>query len=86
MDWEIFYSSYLETYIERDIKSLSNINNELTFIKFMTALAARTGQMLNYADISKDIGISEVTVKAWVSLLRTSGIIYLLEPKIRILN
>ncbi len=80
MDWEIFYSSYLETYIERDIKSLSNINNELTFIKFMTALAARTGQMLNYADISKDIGISEVTVKAWVSLLRTSGIIYLLEP------
>lgn len=80
MDWEIFYSSYLETYIERDIKSLSNINNELTFVKFMTALAARTGQLLNYADISKDIGISEVTVKAWVSLLRTSGIIYLLEP------
>ena len=80
MDWEIFYSSYLETYIERDIKSLSNINNELTFVKFMTALAARTGQLLNYSDISKDIGISEVTVKAWVSLLRTSGIIYLLEP------
>ncbi len=80
MSWEIFYSSYLETYIERDIKNLSNISSELLFVKFMTALAARTGQLLNYADISKDIGVSEVTVKAWVSLLRTSGIIYLLEP------
>lgn len=78
--WELYYSSYLQSYIERDIKDLSAISNELVFLKFMRAIAARTGQLLNYSDIAKDVGISAPTVNAWLSILRTSGIIYLLEP------
>lgn len=77
---EMFYSSYINTYIERDIRELSSINNELIFIKFMRSLAARTGQLLNYTDISNDIGVSAPTIRAWTSILQTSGLIYLLEP------
>ena len=78
--WELYYSSYLQSYIERDIKDLGAISNELVFLKFMRAIAARTGQLLNYSDIARDVGISVPTVNAWLSILRTSGIIYLLEP------
>ena len=78
--WELYYSSYLQSYIERDIRDLSAVSNELAFLKFMRAIAARTGQLLNYSDIAKDVGISVPTVNAWLSILRTSGIIYLLEP------
>lgn len=77
--WELYYSSYLQSYIERDIRDLSAVSNELAFLKFMRAIAARTGQLLNYSDIAKDVGISVPTVNAWLSILRTSGIIYLLE-------
>lgn len=80
MDWEIFYSSYINTYIERDIRDLSSISNEILFSKFMRSLASRTGQLLNYTDIANDIGVSSPTIKSWVSILQTSGIIYLLEP------
>jgi len=78
--WELYYNSYIQTYIERDVRDFGLISNELTFLKFMRALAARTGQLLNLADISKDIGVSAPTVKNWISVLRASGIIYLLEP------
>jgi predicted AAA+ superfamily ATPase len=80
MDWELFYLSYLNTYIEKDIKTFANINQENSFIKFIKILAARTGQLLNYTDISKEIGISVNTVKSWVSILETSGLIFLLYP------
>lgn len=78
--WELYYSSYIQTYIERDIKDLGAISNELTFLKFMRAIAARTGQLSNYSDIARDVGISAPTVNAWLSILRTSGTVYLLEP------
>lgn len=78
--WELYYNSYVQTYIERDVRDFGLVSNELTFLKFMRALAARTGQLLNLADISKDVGVSAPTVKNWVSVLRASGIIYLLEP------
>ncbi|MEI8055320.1 MAG: ATP-binding protein [bacterium] len=80
VDWEMFYSSYLQTYLERDVRDFASISNELVFLKFMRALAARTGQLLNYSDISSDIGVSSPTVKTWISILQASGIIYLLEP------
>lgn len=80
VDWEIFYSSYLSTYIERDIRDLQSVNDEAQFFKFIRAAAARTGQLLNYADIAKDTGISIPTAKSWLSLLLTSGLVYLLEP------
>ncbi len=79
-NWEMFYSSYIQTYVEKDIRDLAMVSNELDFMKFMKALAARIGQLLNYSDIAKDIGVSQPTIKSWVSILQTSGLIYLLQP------
>lgn len=78
--WQFFYDAYVQTYIERDIRDLGSVGNELDFLKFMKVLAARTGQLLNYSDIARDVGISAPTVKAWVSLLQTSGLIFILQP------
>ena len=77
---EDFYASYIKTYIERDIKKLTQVADELTFIRFIGSVAARTGNIVNYNDIAKDVGISETTVKKWLSLLVTSGLVYLLKP------
>ncbi len=79
-DIEQFYASYVQTYLQRDIQNLSQIGDELTFLHFLTALASRTGQILHYAEIARDLGISQPTVKRWISLLRTAGIITLIEP------
>lgn len=78
--WQLFYDAYVQTYIERDIRELGNVGRELDFLKFMQALAARTGQMLNYSDIARDMGLSAPTVKSWVSMLQTSGLIFILQP------
>lgn len=80
IDPELFYSSYVSTYIQRDIKELTQVADEMLFFKFITAVAARTSQMLNLSDISRDIGISIPTAKQWLSILVTSGIVVLLEP------
>ncbi len=80
IDPELFYSSYVSTYIQRDIKELTQVADEMLFFKFITAVAARTSQMLNLSDISRDIGISIPTAKQWLSILETSGIVVLLEP------
>jgi predicted AAA+ superfamily ATPase len=77
---DIFYRSYVQTYIQRDVKDILNIGSETDFMRFLTAIAARTGQMLNYADLSRDIGIDNKTVKSWISVLETSGLVYLLKP------
>lgn len=77
---ELFYSSYVSTYIQRDIKELTQVADEMLFLKFLTATAARTSQMLNLSDISRDIGVSIPTAKQWLSILVTSGIVVLLEP------
>ncbi|MCL2763390.1 MAG: ATP-binding protein, partial [Treponema sp.] len=79
-DWQMFYDSYIQTYIERDIKQIVKVSNEMLFLNFMKVLAARTSQLLNYANIAGEIGINETTVKSWLSILQTSGIIYLLQP------
>lgn len=78
--WQFFYDAYVQTYIERDIRELGTVGNELDFLKFMKVLAARTGQILNYSDIARDVGISSPTVKAWMSMLQTSGLIFMLQP------
>lgn len=80
IEWETFYKSYLQTYIERDIKDLNAVKNEMDFLKFLKVLAARTGQMLNYTDISNEVGVSVPTIKSWVSILVSSNIVYLLQP------
>ncbi|MDR1910884.1 MAG: ATP-binding protein [Helicobacteraceae bacterium] len=78
--WEIFYSSYLNTYIERDISDFKLVSSALDFTRFMQSLAARTAQLLNYADLAKDVGVSQPTIKSWISILQSCGVIYLLPP------
>lgn len=78
-EWHDFYSSYVTTYLERDINSLINVDS-VTFSKFMTAVAARTGEILNYATIAGQVGVSEPTIKVWISILERTGIIYILQP------
>jgi predicted AAA+ superfamily ATPase len=75
-----FYAGYLKTYIERDIRKLTQVADETQFIQFITVVAARTSQLVNYQDMAKECGISEVTAKKWLSLLVTSGLVYLLQP------
>ena len=77
--WEFFYSSYVQTYIERDVRDLINISDESKFLKFMISLASRSGELLNYGAVANEVGVSNETVKRWVSVLRTSRIIYLME-------
>lgn len=80
MDWEQFYASYVNTYIERDVKQLDSVGDTLAFMQFMTALASRTGELLNMSALAKDIGVDSKTVKKWISVLQASNIIYLLQP------
>lgn len=78
-DWQDFYSSYVTTYLERDINERIDTDS-LTFTKFLTAVAARTGELLNYANIASDVGVSEPTIKKWISILERTGIVYILQP------
>ena len=80
MDRNDFYYSYINTYIEKDIKKIKNIGNIESFKKFMRDIAIRTGTTLNYSDIANDVGVAVNTIKDWVSILVSTGIIYLLEP------
>ena len=79
-DRNTFYDSYIQTYLQRDVRDLTKVGDEKAFVKFLRATAARTGQLVNYADIARDADISANTAKAWLSILETSGLIYFLEP------
>jgi len=76
----IFYSSYVTTYIERDVRALSDSIDSLKFLQFITAVAARCAQMLNIADIARDADINQKQVKSWLGILETLGIIFYLHP------
>lgn len=80
MSRDIFYQSYLQTYIQRDVRALTQVGDEIVFSRFLRATAARTGQLINYADIARDVGVDMKTIKSWISILETSGLIYLLYP------
>lgn len=80
MDWSIFFSSYIKTYLERDVRELAAVQDMDAFRRFMVACAARTGQVLNYSNIADEIGKDANTIKKWISVLESSGIIYILEP------
>jgi len=79
-DWSDYYSSYFQTYIEKDIKDVLNIQDESAFIKFVKATASLTGEILNLSTIAEICGKDVKTVKAWLSVLESNGLIYLLEP------
>lgn len=75
-----YYSSYLNTYVERDVRQLVNVQNLALFESFIKLLAGRTGQLLNLSEIGNALGIDHKTVRKWLSVLETSFIIYLLQP------
>lgn len=77
---QIFYSSYLSTYIEKDVKELSDAIDSLKFLRFITAVAARCGQMLNVAEIARDADINQTQAKNWLTILETLGIVFYLHP------
>ena len=77
---KVFFNSYIQTYIARDVKDFYNINNEIDFLNFLIAVAARTGQLLNYSDLARDVHIDMRTAKLWLEILERSGIIHLLYP------
>lgn len=77
---ETFYRSYIQTYLQRDVKDVLHVSDDIAFHNFLGAVAARTGQLLNYADLARDVAIDNKTVKAWLSVLERSGLIYLLRP------
>ncbi|MCL2164933.1 MAG: ATP-binding protein [Oscillospiraceae bacterium] len=79
-DWQTYYASYVKAYIERDVRELTQVGDELKFLRFMTVVAARSGQLLNLASIARDVGVSQPTADRWTSVLKASGVVYLLEP------
>ncbi len=83
---KIFYSSYIQTYLERDIRQIQNVQDLLQFQHFLELLAGRAGNLLNLSEIAKELGISQPTSRRWLSLLENSRIIYLLRPYYKNLN
>lgn len=79
-DRNIFYSSYLSTYIERDVRDISGSIDALKFNRFVTAAAARAAQLLNYQALADDADIDISTAKSWVNILETLGIVFKLHP------
>ena len=77
---ELYYSMYVSTYIERDVRNLTQVGDTLSFLKFMTALASRIGQLLNLNSVANEVGITITTAQRWLSILVTSNIVYILEP------
>ncbi len=78
-----FYMNYFETYVQRDLRQLSQIDNLHIFDKFVRLLAARAGQLLNYNSLANDVGVSQPTIRKWVSLLEASYIVFILPPFFR---
>lgn len=75
-----FFEGYLRTYVERDLKAIIEVKNLHDFQRFLRVTAGRVGQLVNYSDIANDVGVSDVTIRAWLHALQVSGIIYLLAP------
>lgn len=79
-DRDAFYSSYLQTYIDRDVKDQVQLTDSLLFSDFVRAAACRSGQMLNVHDIAQDVGVSDDTAKRWLKVLEKSDVIFFLRP------
>jgi predicted AAA+ superfamily ATPase len=77
---EAFYASYIHSYIERDVRDFYNVEKPLQFYNFVSAVAARTCNLVNYSNLARDIGIDIKTAQAWMGILERSGLVYLLQP------
>ncbi|GHT94987.1 ATPase [Alphaproteobacteria bacterium] len=82
-NWSVFFRSYVSTYLERDIRDLMRVSDERTFLLFLTFLASRTGQLLNMAEVAREVGIDNKTAKSWLSIVETTGLVHLLYPYYR---
>lgn len=80
VDRDLFYSSYMQTYLQRDVSDLSQVGDQRAFLRFLRACAARTAQLLNLSDLARDVDVSHGTAKAWLSILEASFQIVLLRP------
>ncbi|MGN2393413.1 DUF4143 domain-containing protein, partial [Pelomicrobium sp. G1] len=79
-DRDLFYGSYLQTYIQRDVRDFARVNDAMAFLRFVRAAAARTAQLLNVAELARDADVAPNTAKSWLSILEASGLVYLLQP------
>ena len=79
-DRDLYYASYLQTYLQRDVRDLAQVGDLMVFTRFLRSAAARTGQLLNLADMARDVGVAPNTAKHWLSILVASGLVWLLEP------
>ena len=77
---DLFYRSYIQTYIQRDVQDVLKVSDQTAFNRFLAAVAARTGQLLNYANLARDVDVDNKTAKAWLSVLESSGLVLLLQP------
>jgi predicted AAA+ superfamily ATPase len=75
-----FYRDYLTTYVERDVRQIKNIGDLSLFQKFLQLVAGRVGQLVNYASLANDVGVSSKTIESWLSVLEASYIVYTLQP------
>jgi predicted AAA+ superfamily ATPase len=80
LDPHFWYAAYLSTYLERDVRNILNVGNLRDFDRFLRAVSIRTGQMLSYSDLARDVGIAPNTAKQWILVLQASGQVFLLEP------
>ncbi|MCX5758751.1 MAG: ATP-binding protein [Candidatus Hydrogenedentes bacterium] len=80
VDRDFFYRSYVQTYLQRDVRDLARVGDEMAFLRFLRAAAARTAQLLNLSDLARDADVAPNTAKQWLSILQTSGVAYILEP------
>lgn len=80
MERDLFYSSYVQTYLQRDVRALARVGDELAFLRFLRATAARSAQLLNLADLARDADVAPNTARHWLSILQSAEIVYLLEP------
>lgn len=80
LDRDLFYGSYVQTYLQRDVRDLARVGDEAAFLRFLRAAAARTGQLLNLSELARDADVAPNTAKSWLSILQTSAVVYLLEP------
>ena len=80
LETDDFFSNYVSTYIQKDIRQILNVKNLHDFEKFMTLLASRSGQILNYSKLAGDVGVSSVTIKFWINALEASNVLFILKP------
>ncbi len=80
IDRDFFLGSYVQTYLQRDVRDIARVGDQMTFLRFLRAAAARTGNMLNLSELARDADVTPATAKNWLSVLQSSGIVYLLEP------